>query len=341
MGRCHEFGLQISEGCDHEMLAGENECTCAACGIACGGQFAGCPDVWARGQPGQVRVGFSAGQTATLERVPAGGSATTANGPGTPVNGAAAEWPPEPPLPVVDSPLTVAATARPRPDVRPAAAAPFTAADDGGAKSENGTPAPAPAFESVPPSAGAVADVTAELKTVTESLKLQQSMLGELLSGLTRQQAMMAELLDARHAELRLAMVAESLPDSVAEAVTKSFAANQEELTEAAVGLAKSIGMDAAVTKALKQAANRSDDKFEELCERLDKLVAKAMRAGARQPQTRVAPARATPLTKKTPAAKARASTNKATTARKAQPAKKTSRTSAQGTRPSRRSLGS
>jgi hypothetical protein len=178
-------------------------------------------------------------------------------------------------------------------------------------------------------SARVLADLGAELRSVTEGLKLQQSMLGDLLGGLTRQQAMMAELLDARHAELRLAMVAESLPDSVAEAVTKAFAANQEELTTAAVQLAKSIGMDAAVTKALRQVANRTDDKFEELCVRLEKLVGKAMRAGARQAKPEAAVPRPRAVVKKTQPAS------------KAQPAKKASRTSAQGTRPSRRSLGS
>jgi hypothetical protein len=173
-----------------------------------------------------------------------------------------------------------------------------------------------------------VADLGAELRSVAEGLKLQQSMLGDLLGGLTRQQAMMAELLDARHAELRLAMVAESLPDSVAESVSKAFAANQEELTAASVDLAKSIGMDAAVTKALRQVANRNDDKFEEMCVRLEKLVAKAMRAGARQSKPAAAAPKVAPRV--------------ATKAKKPQPAKKkVSRTSAHGTRPSRRSLGS
>jgi hypothetical protein len=334
MGRCHEFGLQISEGCNHEMLAGDNECTCAECGIACGGQFAGCPDVWARGQPTQMHVEFGVGPVATLERVsvgaPSNGPATSVEGAHTPVNGAAAQWPPEPPLPPDASLLTPADGAT---SSHPEPSAGLESTATGNGRRDDPTPAGA---QSDPPSAGALADVTAELKAVTDGLRLQQSMLGDLLSGLTRQQAMMAELLDARHAELRLAMVAESLPDSVGEAVTKSFAANQEQLTEAAVGLAKSIGMDAAVSKALRQVQNRADDRFDDLSDRLEKLVAKAMRAGARQSQT--APVR----TKASQPAKSKAATAKrATSARKAQPAKKTSRSSAQGTRPSRRSLGS
>jgi hypothetical protein len=323
MGRCHEFGLQISEGCSHEMLAGENQCTCAACGIACGGQFAGCPDVWARGQPVEVHTPFGTAGPVNLDRVTAGapsnGPATMSAGEPSPAaNGIAASWEPEPPLPPLP-PLESLVTVTPETAPAPAEEATFT----GQAPVAESEPAPA-RLESGHSSSQALADVSAELRSVTDGLKMQQSMLGDLLSGLTRQQAMMAELLDARHAELRLAMVAESLPDSVADAVSKAFAANQEELTAASVQLAKSIGMDAAVTKALRQVANRTDDKFEELCVRLEKLVAKAMRAGARQTKTEPTPAK-----------------SRAATTKKAQPAKKTSRTSAQGTRPSRRSLGS
>jgi DNA repair ATPase RecN len=49
MGWCHEFGPQISDGCDHPMVAGATSCTCAECGAECKGKFAGCVDVWARG----------------------------------------------------------------------------------------------------------------------------------------------------------------------------------------------------------------------------------------------------------------------------------------------------
>src|SRR5687768_15440298 len=49
MGRCHEFGSQIREGCGHPMRAGERACACPECGVICQGQFDGCPGVWARG----------------------------------------------------------------------------------------------------------------------------------------------------------------------------------------------------------------------------------------------------------------------------------------------------
>lgn len=55
MGWCHEFGPQISDGCDHPMVAGATSCTCQQCGAECKGRFAGCVDVWARG-PREVAV---------------------------------------------------------------------------------------------------------------------------------------------------------------------------------------------------------------------------------------------------------------------------------------------
>ncbi|MEA2704096.1 MAG: hypothetical protein QOD63_2041 [Actinomycetota bacterium] len=49
MGLCHDFGAQISEGCDHPMRAGSGSCRCDQCGIVCNGRFDACPEVWARG----------------------------------------------------------------------------------------------------------------------------------------------------------------------------------------------------------------------------------------------------------------------------------------------------
>ncbi|MDP9388651.1 MAG: hypothetical protein M3Q48_12250, partial [Actinomycetota bacterium] len=56
MGWCHEFGAQVREGCDHPMQAGVGACSCAVCGTACNGRFAGCDLVWARGPRPVVRV---------------------------------------------------------------------------------------------------------------------------------------------------------------------------------------------------------------------------------------------------------------------------------------------
>ncbi|MGI8686804.1 MAG: hypothetical protein ACR2MO_17220, partial [Acidimicrobiales bacterium] len=49
MGWCHEFGSSIRHGCDEPMVAGEDSCSCSACGIRCTGKFVSCDLVWARG----------------------------------------------------------------------------------------------------------------------------------------------------------------------------------------------------------------------------------------------------------------------------------------------------
>jgi hypothetical protein len=211
-------------------------------------------------------------------------------------NGAGANWAPEPPMPV--DPWSPAAQSMG--SVGGSEAGPVPA----GARSSQEAPEPHPA-EHVHWPADAVADasISDELRAVAEGLKLQQSMLADLLTGLTRQQAMMAELLDARHAELRLAIVAESLPDSVRDAVTSSFSANEERMAETALKLAESIGMDAAITDALRRVSEWSEERFDELATRQEKLVAKAMRAGAKQASPAKKPAAKKPAAKK-PAAK-------------------------------------
>src|SRR3954467_15710016 len=48
MGWCHEFGCQITSGCNHPMKAGAAACTCSVCDTVCEGKFSGCPEVFAR-----------------------------------------------------------------------------------------------------------------------------------------------------------------------------------------------------------------------------------------------------------------------------------------------------
>ncbi|MGI8810457.1 MAG: hypothetical protein ACR2KK_21915, partial [Acidimicrobiales bacterium] len=48
MGWCHEFGCQITSGCNHPMKAGAAACTCLVCDTVCAGKFSGCPEVFAR-----------------------------------------------------------------------------------------------------------------------------------------------------------------------------------------------------------------------------------------------------------------------------------------------------
>lgn len=48
MGWCHEFGCQITSGCNHPMKAGASACSCGMCDTVCAGKFSGCPEVFAR-----------------------------------------------------------------------------------------------------------------------------------------------------------------------------------------------------------------------------------------------------------------------------------------------------
>ncbi|MGI8983567.1 MAG: BTAD domain-containing putative transcriptional regulator [Acidimicrobiales bacterium] len=51
MGWCHEFGCQITSGCNHPMKAGASACSCTICDTVCTGKFSGCPEVFARAVP--------------------------------------------------------------------------------------------------------------------------------------------------------------------------------------------------------------------------------------------------------------------------------------------------
>ena len=55
MGWCHEFGVQVRDGCDHPVTAGSSACHCTSCGVVCEGRFGGCATVWANG-PRQVTL---------------------------------------------------------------------------------------------------------------------------------------------------------------------------------------------------------------------------------------------------------------------------------------------
>ncbi|MDQ6946426.1 MAG: hypothetical protein M3256_09165, partial [Actinomycetota bacterium] len=71
MGRCHEFGSQIREGCGHPMQAGESACACPECGVVCHGLFDGCAEVWARG-PRPITLSVSAGPALRTRALNAG-----------------------------------------------------------------------------------------------------------------------------------------------------------------------------------------------------------------------------------------------------------------------------
>ena len=67
-----------------------------------------------------------------------------------------------------------------------------------------------------------------------------RSDLQTLIASMTHQQAMLAELIDSRQAELRLVLAAETLPDIVAEAVASAVDAHTEAMTES---FATALGM--------------------------------------------------------------------------------------------------
>ena len=68
---------------------------------------------------------------------------------------------------------------------------------------------------------------------VRGGLRGRPAELQTLIASMTHQQAMLAELLDSRQAELRLALVAESLPDVVTDAVRAAMDAHNDTMAAA------------------------------------------------------------------------------------------------------------
>jgi hypothetical protein len=201
MGRCHEFGSQIREGCGHPMRAGERACACPECGVICEGQFDGCPDVWARGpRPVALTVAgaaIAAPRVRALAAGPAPAQAPEATIP--PANGHSGPPPPPPPPP------------------------PPTWAGRGPLGGAQGH--------------GQGADSRTEiLRWFEDAFDELRNELHAVASTVTRQQAMLAELLDSREAELRVVMVAESLPELAGEAAAKALADQSGGLAEVVSG---------------------------------------------------------------------------------------------------------
>ena len=196
MGRCHEFGSQIRDGCGHPMRAGEQACACPECGVVCEGQFDGCPDVWARG-PRPLALTVTPAIDAPRVRALAPGpdpSHTRAQAPGSSTNGHGAPPPPPPPPQSSSAPPWSGTGAPPRPPV---------------------------------------ADSRAEiLQWFEDAFDELRNELHAVVSTVTRQQAMLAELLDSREAELRVVMVAESLPELAGEAAAKALTEQSDSLAD-------------------------------------------------------------------------------------------------------------
>ncbi len=191
MGRCHEFGSQIREGCGHPMRAGERACSCPECGVVCQGQFDGCPGVWARG-PRPIAITVA---------------------------------------PAIEAPRVRALAAGPEPATSPPApAATVNGNGSTGNRSGNAGYAPPPPPRAEPgQSSGSRTEILQWFENAFDELRNE---LHALASTVARQQAMVAELLDSREAELRVVMVAESLPELVGEAAAKALADQSDGLAE-------------------------------------------------------------------------------------------------------------
>jgi hypothetical protein len=187
------------------MQAGEQACACPECGVVCRGLFDGCSDVWARGpRPVTLSVGAPAPlRTRALNAGPA---------PQLQVPPSHGDEPPtyqEPPRyqeapPPTQSPLANGFSGGPVPPPRQATR----------------IPPPPPLSPPQQVGAGSRADV---LKWFEDAFDELRNELHAVVSTVTRQQAMLAELLDTREAELRVVMVAESLPELAGEAAAKAL----------------------------------------------------------------------------------------------------------------------
>lgn len=174
------------------MVAGERACACPECGVVCQGQFDGCPEVWARG-PRPVALTLA---------------------------------------PAINAPRVRALAAGPTPSQ---AQAPPTGAASNGHSSHSAPPPPPPPPpppQSARPPGNAADSRTEILQWFEDAFGELRNELHAVVSTVTRQQAMLAELLDSREAELRVVMVAESLPELAGEAAAKALADQSDSLAE-------------------------------------------------------------------------------------------------------------
>jgi hypothetical protein len=206
MGRCHEFGSQIREGCGHPMRAGERACACPECGVVCQGLFDGCPDVWARGPRPVALINVAAlgGNGVTVRALNAGATQAPRRAQAGPTIDAGQAGSPPPPPPPPPGPPT------------------------------NGfyTTSPPPPPPLRPPSEAR----TEVLQWFEDAFDELRNELHAVVSTVTRQQAMLAELLDSREAELRVVLVAESLPELAGEAAAKALAGESGGLADMVAG---------------------------------------------------------------------------------------------------------
>ena len=177
------------------MRAGERACACPECGVICQGQFDGCPGVWARG-PRPVALTVAPAIEAPRVRALSAG--------------------PDPSRASVNAPTAAAATSNGAPS-------------NGNGNGNYAAPPPSPPRTEPAQSGGSRTEILQWFEDAFDELRNE---LHALASTVARQQAMLAELLDSREAELRVVMVAESLPELVGEAAAKALSDQSDGLAD-------------------------------------------------------------------------------------------------------------
>jgi hypothetical protein len=258
MGWCHEFGPQISEGCNHPMTAGEDSCYCEACGVGCHGQFGGCPDVWARGP---VKIEFSAppATTGRASRV----AATEARA-GTPTG------------------------PRPTPPVYVEAAAPMAAEPTSVSVGDS-------RLEVMEWLRGAFEGVRAELRVLSDGIARQQSSIADIAeaNAAAAELVRVSDLLPQRVAAAVADAIAHAAPvtSPESEQALASVAEALVQLEHLADDLrSESLRLHAfrealaadlpTVARAVEEAAARADARLADLSDRVDELSARKGLAG-------------------------------------------------------------
>lgn len=132
--------------------------------------------------------------------------------------------------PAIEAPRVRALAAGPDPS-RATVNAPTAANANGNGNGNGGYSGPPPSPPRAEP-AGNGGSRTEILQWFEDAFDELRNELHALASTVTRQQAMLAELLDSREAELRVVMVAESLPELVGEAAAKALTDQSDGLAE-------------------------------------------------------------------------------------------------------------
>jgi hypothetical protein len=227
------------------MRAGERACACPECGVVCQGLFDGCPDVWARG-PRPIHLTNVAALGGNGAR-----PARALNAGPEPVRASrsAQQQSSPPPAPPRSQP--------PPPPPPP----------NGFRASAQAAPPPPAAAIGAPAAAEGSASRTEVLRWFEDAFDELRNELHAVVSTVTRQQAMLAELLDSREAELRVVLVAESLPELAGEAAAKALADESGGLADVVCGYLEDFRM---AVQASEESSAAVMDGMRELLQRVE-----------------------------------------------------------------------